>query len=116
MKKLMLFALLVLGMGMSTANAQVVKQGNVFTIKSSRSGSVRDTVVTKYTFENSKGDKLPIILNRSNGVCYVYQVSKKTGKGYRRSFNHDNDIQISKDIAKEYGVNFTYVPRAKKSK
>lgn len=113
---MILLVALVLGMSVTTASAQVVKQGNVFTIKSSRSGSVRDTIVTKYTFENSKGDKLPIILNKANGVCYVYQVSKKTGKGYRRSFNHDNDIQISKDIAKEYGVNFTYVPRAKKSK
>lgn len=115
MKKLMLFALLVLGMGMSTASAQVVKQGNVFSVPSSSRSGVRDTVVTKYQFETRNGNK-PIILNKANGVCYLYLVSAKSGKGYRRFLNDEKTIEISKQIAAEYGVKFTWVPRKKSSK
>lgn len=57
-------------------------EGNTFK-STTTSKAKRDTVVTKYYWEDSKGNKYPIIWNRSNNKGYIIRISKKTGKLYR---------------------------------
>lgn len=57
-------------------------EGNTFK-STTTSKSKRDTIVTKYYWEDSKGNKYPIIWNKSNNKGYIIKVSKKTDKWYR---------------------------------
>lgn len=54
-------------------------EGNTFK-STTTSRAKRDTIVTKYYWEDSHCKKYPIIWNRSNNKGYIIKVSKKTGK------------------------------------
>lgn len=82
--------------------SQVVRNGNTF---SKVNNSTRDTVVTKYTYKDRDGKTYRIILNRSNGHCYIYRCSKKSGHYYRMYFTGKND-NISKIICHEMNVGY----------
>lgn len=69
--------------------------------------SVRDTLVTDYTIVDGKGTELPVIINKTNGRCYTWRISKN-GKGYRAYLK----AELSKTIAEEMGI--TYKENEKK--
>ena len=90
-------------------NAQsIVREGNTFKSVSSKGSTFQkgDTLVTSFIFEDSKGTKYPIIINRNSGSCYVLRKSSKTGKLYKSYMKPE----ISRQVAKE--LNITY--KAKK--
>lgn len=63
--------------------------------------SVRDTMVTEYTIVDGKGTELPVIINKANGRCYTWRISKN-GRGYRAYLK----IELSKTIAEELGIEY----------
>lgn len=109
MKNLLFIAVLTAFMGVnnSISHADVIKTGITFKQVSTRSSGVRDTIVTKYFYEDSKSNKYPIIINKKSGACYIWKKSGKTGKMYRQYMSSE----ISSEVSKEYGIN--YVPKKK---
>ena len=110
MKKFILAVVMLLAFGIQNTNAQsVVRNGNTFkSVSSSSSRTPRDTIATKFMWEDSKGNKYPIIVNKGSGACYVWRKSAKTGKMYKSYLG----AKVSQAVCKELGI--TYVPKKKK--
>ena len=101
MKKLLFAALMMLTLCVNNSSAQnVVKNGNTF--KSVKSTTKGDTLLTKFFFEDSKGNKYPIIVMKKSGRCYVWKKSGKTGKLYKQYMKSE----VSKAVCKEVGINY----------
>lgn len=100
MKKI-IFAMVMMFCALNV-NAQVVRNGNTFVQTSTRTAS-KDTLVTKFNYEDSKGTKYPIIINKTSGRCYVWKKSGKTGKMYKQYMTEE----VSRQVAKEYSINYT---------
>ena len=101
MKKLLFAALMMLTLCVNNSSAQnVVKNGNTF--KSVKSTAKGDTLLTKFFFEDSKGNKYPIIVMKKSGRCYVWKKSGKTGKLYKQYMKPE----VSKAVCKEVGINY----------
>lgn len=97
MKKLILLAVAaMLSMGVYSQN--VTRYGNVF-VQGTRA---KDTLVTKYQYRDSKGKAYPIVINRTNGRCYVWKKSSKTSKSYKMYMT----AKVSMTISKELGVTY----------
>ena len=65
-----------------STHAQVIRKGNQFIEQksdSSKSGATK----TEFTYTDSKGAVDTIYLSK-NGSAFVYRISKKTGKQYRK--------------------------------
>ena len=109
MKKFILAVVMLLALGVQNTNAQsVVRNGNTFkSASSSSSRTTKDTLATKFEWEDSKGNKYPIIVNKSSGACYIWRKSAKTGKMYKSYLGAD----VSQAMCKELGI--TYVPKKK---
>ena len=97
MKKISLF-LLVLCFSVIACAQSINRNGNTFKTTTSARTSSMDTLVTKYTFENSKGKAYPIIIRKDKGWCYVWRVSKKSGKGYRQYLEDAICVAICKEM------------------
>lgn len=94
MKKIIIImAAIMFSIGMSAQS--VTRNGNVF--KSERKAYVKDTLVSQYKYEDSKGNTYPIIVNKKTGACWVCKVSKN-GKFYRQYMNKDIKSQICKEL------------------
>lgn len=63
--------------------------------------SMRDTMVTEYKVVDGKGTELPVIINKANGRCYTWRISKN-GRGYRAYLK----AEVSKTIAEELGIEY----------
>ena len=100
MKKI-IFAMVMVFCALNV-NAQVVRNGNTFVQTSSRSTS-KDTLVTKFTYEDSRGTPYKIIINRGSGRCYVWKKSGKTSRMYKQYMAEE----VSRQVAKEYNINYT---------
>ena len=109
MKKIIIAVVMLLAFGIQNTNAQsVVRNGNTFkSVSSSSSRTSRDTLATKFMWEDSKGNKYPIIVNKGSGACYVWRKSAKTGKMYKSYLG----AEVSQAVCKELGI--TYVPKKK---
>lgn len=109
MKKFIFAVVMLLAFGVQNINAQsVVRNGNTFkSVSSSSSRTSRDTIATKFEWEDSKGNKYPIIVNKGSGACYVWRKSAKTGKMYKSYLG----AEVSQAICKELGI--TYVSKKK---
>ena len=83
-----IFALLLTVSSMSAQGFS--RSGNTFK-------SVRDTLVTDYKYEDSKGNTYPIVVNKKTGSCYVCKVSKN-GKFYRQNMAKEIKLQICKEL------------------
>lgn len=88
-----IFALLLAVCSMSAQS--VSRSGNVF--KAEKKTYVRDTLVTQYKYEDSRGNSYPIIVNKKTGSCYVCKLSKNN-KFYRQYLNKDIKAQICKEL------------------
>lgn len=108
MKKIILAVVMLLAFGIQNTNAQnVVKNGNTFKLSSGSSRAAKDTLATKFEWEDSKGNKYPIIVNKDSGACYIWRKSAKTGKMYKSYLG----AEVSQAVCKELGI--TYVPKKK---
>ena len=109
MKKLIFAVVMLLAFGVQSINAQsVVRNGNTFkSVSSNSSRTSRDTIETKFEWEDSKGNKYPIIVNKGSGACYVWRKSAKTGKMYKSYLG----TEVSQAVCKELGI--TYVLKKK---
>lgn len=109
MKKLIFAVVMLLAFGVQNIDAQsVVRNGNTFkSVSSNSSRTSRDTIATKFEWEDSKGNKYPIIVNKGSGACYVWRKSAKTGKMYKSYLG----AEVSQAVCKELGI--TYVPKKK---
>lgn len=86
---------------MNNSNAQnVVFNNGVF--KAAKTKTAKDTLVTAFKWEDSKGKQYPIIINKSNGKCYTWRKSSKTGKLYKSYLPKE----LSKQVASK--LNITY--------
>jgi len=102
------FALIIGGLlflavitAMDASAQEVSRTGNTFKAVSTRS-TVKDTLVTKFEWEDSKGVKYPIIVNKASGRCYIYKVSGKTGKYYKMYMKPDVAMAVCKETGIEY--------------
>lgn len=107
MKNLVLAAMMLLCVCGNITAQNVVKNGNVYSYQSSRT-TKKDTLLTKFQFEDSKGNKYPIIINKSNGRCYIWKKSGKTGKLYKQYMKNE----LAMAICKELGI--TFIPAKSK--
>lgn len=86
---------------MNNINAQnVVFNNGVF--KAAKIKTAKDTLVTAFKWEDSKGQQYPIIINKANGKCYTWRKSSKTGKLYKSYLPKE----LSKQVASK--LNITY--------
>jgi hypothetical protein len=100
MKKLFIAAIMLFSLNMSIQAQSVVKEGNTF--KCVTKSSKKDTLVTSFKFEDSKGKSYPIIINKANGHCYVWRVSQKTGKPYPQPMKEEISIAVCKELGIKY--------------
>lgn len=109
MKKIILAVVILLAFGVHNTNAQsVVRNGNTFkSVSSSSSRTTKDTLATKFMWEDSKGNKYPIIVNKGSGACYIWRKSSKTGKMYKSYLG----AEVSQAVCKELGI--TYISKKK---
>lgn len=103
MKKLIVLAVFaVLGMatafGQEVNNSNVVRNGKTFEIVKQSVQQPKDTLVTEYTFKDSKGTEYPIIINRNSGRCYIWKTSSKTGKVYKSYMKEEIAVQICREL------------------
>lgn len=105
MKKLLIAAVMLLALGAnnsSTYAQSFTRSGKTFKQSSTKGTAKKDTLLTSYTFEDSKGISYPIVINRSSGRCYIWKKSSKTGKLYKMYMKEE----ISRQVAKELNINY----------
>jgi hypothetical protein len=66
--------------GTISAFADVVRNGDTFKVEAKSDSA--DAKKTRFTWEDKEGKTYPIYVTK-NGACYVYRISKKTGKEYK---------------------------------
>lgn len=104
MKKLVIMAVIVV-LGMATAfsqevnnNSNVIRNGKTFEVVKQSVQQPKDTLVTEYTFKDSKGVEYPIIINRNSGRCYIWKTSSKTGNLYKSYMKEEIAVQICREL------------------
>lgn len=97
MKKIYTIIMVLVMCALSVGAQNVVRNGNCF--KSVKKTAVRDTMVTKFKYEDMAGKSYSIIVNRKTGACYVCKTSKN-GKFYRQYMNKE----IKSSVCKELGI------------
>lgn len=104
MKSLITLIIVLATLGMNNSSAQnVVREGMTFKSVSSKSTTnTKDTILTSYRFEDSKGTLYPIIINKASGRCYIWKKSGKTGNMYKMYMKPE----VSKQVAKELNISF----------
>ena len=69
--------------------------------KSESKSNTTSVTKTKFVWKDSKGVEHPIHVT-SNGNCFVYRISAKTGKEYKNYLGPDVSIPICKELGIEY--------------
>lgn len=114
MKKLFIFVVFSIMMGMSTvAMAQeatptkVERQGDTFIShkKPSAKKEKSEPIQTGKFWKDTKGNRYPILMGPS-GSCYVIKVSKKTGNEYPDYRMEGDGPSISAAICEEMGIEY----------
>ena len=109
MKKLVLLAVMtILGMVAAFGQSTINVEGNVIKSVKAQTTHKADTLVTTYQYEDSKGNRYPIIINKNSGKCFIWKKSSKTGNMYKMYCNEET----SRFVAKQ--VNIVYVESKKK--
>ena len=68
--------------------------------RANNSNSV-NTEITNYTWKDSKDNVYPIYIT-SNGSCFIYRISNKTGKEYKQYMKVEISQQICTELGREY--------------
>ena len=78
--------------------------GNKFIQQSTAISATRDTLVTDYTIVIGKNE-YQVIINKSTGSCYIWKISKRSGKWYKSYLKKELSMQIAKELGIEYTGN-----------
>lgn len=105
MKKIIFVAVMLISCAFCANSQNVTRDGNTFRSVTNAQRAKADTLVTSFQYEDSRGLKYPIVINKSTGRCYVWKTSAKTGRLYKQYMNE----KISKDVCQE--LNIIYVPK-----
>lgn len=106
MKKLVILAVLItLGVMAAFGQSTINVEGNIIKSVKTQTTHKADTLVTTYQYEDNKGNRFPIIINRNSGRCYVWKKSSKTGNMYKMYCNEET----SRFVAKQ--TNISYVEK-----
>lgn len=103
MKKIMILAIaLMLGIGNAGAQTTKVSESKKIVLNAGQSSSrsTNPPKETPYAWE-SGGIEYPIFIS-SSGSCFIYKVSKKTGKEYKQYLG----VEVSTKISKEMGIEY----------
>lgn len=84
------------------AQSSFTRSGNTFKSVSVSSRAAKDTLRTPYFFEDSKGNRYNIIINKVNGRCWVWKKSSKTGRLYKMYMKPE----MAKEVARELGIKY----------
>lgn len=106
MKKILIMLLFAV-MSLNVCAQSFVVKDNVYTTTSSKKKV--EGKKTPYQYESRDGQKYDIYI-LPDGRCYTNRISGTTGKPYRAYLKEE----ISRDIAKKVGINYTYVKKTKK--
>lgn len=79
------------------SNSKFEQKGTTFIQMSKETVKESSAILTKYTWQDSKGNSYPIYLSK-NGKAFVKRISQKSGNEY----NYYLDKEISEKISKEY--------------
>ena len=102
MKNIKIALVILLSMTVLPIRAQsFIREGKVL-VASTTKASAKDTLQTDIQWKDSKGIYYPVILNRSNGRCYIWKVSSKTGRYYKYYLKED----ACREVCKDYGVSY----------
>lgn len=102
MKKLItILAFFALAFNMQ-AQSSFTRSGNTFKSVSVSSRATKDTLRTPYFFEDSKGNRYNIIINKANGRCWTWRKSSKTGRLYKSYLKPE----MAKEVARELGIKY----------
>lgn len=82
-------------------NAQNIKLEGKTYMSAKTSRSKEEPKATGYDWQDSKGNKYPILIS-STGSCFIVKTSQKTGKEYRQYLGEE----ISRDICKKLGIEY----------
>lgn len=85
MKNFVIALICVLGLGLLPFKAEaqdVVRNGNEF-VSTKKAKSTKEPIKTIYTYKDSDGKSYPIYLS-ATGKAFIWKVSKKTGKKYKK--------------------------------
>ena len=97
MKKLVLLAVMtILGMVAAFGQSTINVEGNVIKSVKAQTTHKADTLVTTYQYEDSKGNRYPIIINKNSGRCFVWKKSSKTGNMYKMYCNEETSRFVAK--------------------
>ena len=97
--KTVVISILMMFCGMNNSSAQsVVFNNGIF--KAAKTKATKDTLVTAFKWEDSKGKQYPIIINKANGKCYTWRKSSKTGKLYKSYLPKE----LSKQVASKLNI------------
>lgn len=97
--KTVVISILMMLCGMNNSSAQsVVFNNGIF--KAAKTKAAKDTLVTAFKWEDSKGKQYPIIINKANGKCYTWRKSSKTGKLYKSYLPKE----LSKQVANKLNI------------
>lgn len=96
-KIIVLFMLMIIGM--YDADAQVTREGNTFVAEQTSSSS--SNTKTEYTYVDTDGKEYPVYISK-NGRCFIYRVSKKTNKPYKKYLPEEVSRTICEELGREY--------------
>ena len=103
MKKLVLLAVMtILGMVAAFGQSTINVEGNVIKSVKAQTTHKADTLVTTYQYEDSKGNRYPIIINKNSGRCFVWKKSSKTGNMYKMYCNEETSRFVAKQTIIPY--------------
>lgn len=100
MKKIISIVMLALLSLTVTVNAEVIKEGKVYT-QVSKTKSKTPGKDSGFTWKDSKGNIYPIMVGPS-GSCYIIKVSKTSRKEYKQYLGSE----VSSEICKELGIKY----------
>lgn len=102
--KTVVISILMMLCDMNNSSAQsVVFNNGIF--KAAKTKAVKDTLVTAFKWEDSKGKQYPIIINKANGKCYTWRKSSKTGKLYKSYLLKELSKQVANKLNIAYKEN-----------
>ena len=86
-----------------TVSAQnYTKVGNTYKAEKTQSNGAKTPLATPYEWEDTKGNKYPILMTESSGSCFIIKVSQKSGKEYRQYLGKEISAEICRAMGKEY--------------
>lgn len=113
MKKIIIFLVCVLTLGISTpieCQAQPQWKGNTLVSSTSSSSRKLDLQKTPYKKELRSGEVVDIYINPENGRCYRKRIDKE-GKEQNVALSESD----SKAVAQKMGISYTYQKKNRKN-